>query len=65
MFKRKAKPVKGWELCPICQSPQVEGGYVEIEGPYAYQQVTCLTCQASWGEEYVAHVRYNIERGDT
>lgn len=64
MFKRKVKPIKGWEICPICQSVHVTGSNVEIEGPYAYQQVSCDVCGASWGEEYVAHTRYNIERGD-
>ena len=55
---------KGWELCPICKSPHIDGGSITIEGLYAYQNVACNKCEASWGEEYKANLRFNIERGD-
>jgi hypothetical protein len=61
---KRTDNTKNWERCPICDSTSIEGGSIEIEGHYAYQQVSCLACNAGWGEEYKANARFNIERGD-
>ena len=53
-----------WERCPVCDSPQIEGGNVQIDGTEAWQPVSCLNCEASWTEVYVADMRINIE-GET
>lgn len=60
----RQKATVDWELCPLCGSSSIEGGSVDIEHKWAFQQVTCLNCHATWTEEYAAHSRHNVERGD-
>jgi transcription elongation factor Elf1 len=38
--------------CPVCQSNQIEGGFIEIAGNTARQHVHCLECGASWDADY-------------
>ena len=38
--------------CPVCQSTNVEGGPVEIDGGFASQEIWCKTCGASWNDTY-------------
>ena len=54
-----------WMTCPVCGSIQIEGGHVEIEGIEAYQEVSCLHCQATWREVYAALQRDNIQPFET
>ena len=61
----RKKRTEGWEHCPVCGSGQIDGHNIDIEGHYAYQNVTCLNCQATWGEEYIANKRFDIVRGDS
>lgn len=55
--------------CPYCESPDIEGGPVEIEGGSAWQQCHCLDCNATWNDVYtlatveaVTEPRDDIER---
>jgi len=47
--------------CPICGSEQIDGGFINIEGVEAVQEMTCTECGASWDEVYTFSRRYNIE----
>ena len=38
--------------CPVCQSTQLEGGSVNIDGGVASQDIWCKTCGASWNDTY-------------
>lgn len=59
------KDIKDWELCHHCQG-SVQGGSVEIQGPYAYQDVHCIgVCGATWTEEYTAVRRLEDEPAPT
>jgi hypothetical protein len=39
-------------LCPFCKSWDIEGGPVEIDGRYAWQETTCNECQERWRDVY-------------
>jgi hypothetical protein len=38
--------------CPACGSDQIGGGPVTIEGAAAFQEVSCLECDATWEDVY-------------
>ena len=39
--------------CPYCDSDNIEGGQVDVEGNRAFQAVRCLACDRHWEDEYV------------
>lgn len=39
-------------VCPCCGSENIEGGSIDIQGRSAYQEVSCLECDASWNDVY-------------
>lgn len=43
---------KGGGGCPSCNSTQIEGGSIEVEGSTASQGVRCLDCNANWNDVY-------------
>lgn len=49
--------------CPSCGSGLIEGGFVEICGLEAVQEMACTECGASWEEVYAFSRRRNIEEG--
>ena len=49
-----------WNHCHQCGDSRIEGGFVEIDGIYAFQTVTCA-CGWSWRERYVAQQREEFE----
>lgn len=44
--------------CPFCDTDQLEGDGVEIDGRNAYQEIRCLKCDKSWTDYYVL-IGYN------
>jgi hypothetical protein len=54
-----------WMGCPLCLSTDITGGSIDIDGKYAYQEIQCDECDATWIEEYVAHRRFDIEGGES
>lgn len=40
-------------LCPYCKGDDVQGGFVEIDGKQASQNVLCVDCHAEWRDVYV------------
>ncbi len=54
-----------WGQCPLCQSVQIEGGPVEVDGDMTEQTVSCLACHATWQEQYVAFGMSNVRREGT
>ena len=38
--------------CPVCQSTRLDGGFVEIDGATASQEIRCMNCGASWTDIY-------------
>ena len=38
--------------CPYCGEIDIEGGFVEIDGNDALQEVSCLECSKTWTDVY-------------
>lgn len=51
-------------VCPHCRSDDIEGGPVEIEDDYAFQEVSCSNCNASWNDVYELVGYSNLTDGD-
>lgn len=43
---------KGGTQCPLCRHDQVEGGELTVNDGFAWQQITCLGCAATWTDNY-------------
>jgi hypothetical protein len=42
----------GGNLCPYCGDDDISGGSVEVDAGYAWQDVDCSACGASWHDLY-------------
>lgn len=42
----------GGNRCPHCDSGDLNGGPVEIDGNIAWQEVTCIDCDEAWIDLY-------------
>jgi len=40
------------DRCPFCGCDQIEGGFIEVMGRDAQQEVHCTECNAAWTEVY-------------
>lgn len=38
--------------CPMCESTAIEGGFIEVRGNEAFQNVYCNDCAAEWTDCY-------------
>ena len=47
--------------CPVCQSTQLEGSSVDIDGGVASQKIWCKTCGASWNDTYTLTGYTNLD----
>ncbi len=54
-----------WGRCPLCRSDEIEGASVEVDGDMTEQSMSCLNCEATWQEQYVAFGMSNIRRNGT
>lgn len=50
--KGKKRYLKEPSLCPFCGEGNIEGDQLEVDGAYAWQQVHCTDCQATWNDIY-------------
>lgn len=48
-------------LNPKCDSTDLEGGSIEIDGPIAVQSITCNKCGSSWSDIYKLHGVDDVE----
>lgn len=39
-------------ICPFCQSDQIEGFSIEVDGPIAWQPIICNDCNSEWDDIY-------------
>lgn len=51
--RRNAYIEAGGIYCPFCNSPDIEGEFVEVAAGRATQPLYCLTCQRHWTDHYV------------
>lgn len=55
----------GGTECPVCHCTALDGDSITIESGYAWQNVTCTDCGASWTDEYeltgISHFTVGVE----
>jgi transposase-like protein len=44
---------KGDNPCPYCGSSDIDGGFVEVDGKFAFQSCSCNACESEWTDRYV------------
>ena len=49
---QKAAYLKNSHLCPHCGSNDISGGFIEVDGDSAWQEVSCSTCEKEWRDVY-------------
>jgi transcription elongation factor Elf1 len=61
--QQRQKYLKDPGHCPYCESTDIEGGFVEIDGNMACQTVTCQDCGRRWSDGYkltnVVEIKHN------
>ena len=61
---RKDYLESGGMICPYCQSTNIEGRSVDIDGGKAYQKVFCVDCAGTWQDEYTLTAVALLEPGE-
>lgn len=51
-MKSGAQYVKEAGCCPRCDSDQIEGGSIDVEGPVAWQRISCTACGLDYQDTY-------------
>lgn len=60
-LKVDAKCIENWDQCPVNKDHSIQGGPVDIEGRFAWQQVECMDCGLAYTEVYEAsHRMYEV-----
>ena len=49
------------DLCPECNSPNLELGEKDMYDDYIDITVVCVTCGHKWKESYIHDAQYNYE----
>lgn len=52
------------QYCPVCKGHDISGGYIEIDGGVAWQEVDCGECGATWTDEYDLARVSNVRKGE-
>ena len=47
--------------CPVCHSARFDGGFVEIDGATASQEIRCMNCGARWNDTYTLTGYTNLD----
>jgi hypothetical protein len=50
--KKKKYLADGGVRCPFCRSENISGGFVEVDGGSAYQEIGCIDCDKAWVDIY-------------
>lgn len=51
-MKTNDEYIKNHYHCPVCNSDQIEGAEINIEGIFAEQEITCVDCNSAWLDVY-------------
>ncbi len=62
-MKSQREYIQDSSSCPCCDDGNVEGGFVEIDGAGAFQNVGCMNCGFSWTDNYKL-IGFHFERSD-
>ena len=63
-MKTREQYLSRFAHCPACDSQEIEGESVDIEGDIALQEVGCLKCNATWTDSYRLNGFNLLEKGD-
>jgi hypothetical protein len=63
--------MRSYGLClnPKCDSGNIEGGDIQMDGMMAWQEITCLDCGVAWDDVYelqsveVTHIPEEVTDG--
>jgi transposase-like protein len=50
--QKERQYLKNSTQCPICESGNMEGGSIDVNGTSAMQSILCLDCDAEWTDIY-------------
>jgi transcription elongation factor Elf1 len=59
--QEKYKQAQG-NICPCCESEDIEGGHIEVQDGGAIQPVSCNNCGAEWEDLYNLDSYINLEK---
>ena len=51
-MKTNEEYVQSSSQCPFCDSRDIEGQEVNIDGNSAWQEIYCLSCEKEWVDTY-------------
>lgn len=51
-------------LCPVCQHNDIQGWSPEMGCGTAHQTMQCLSCRATWVDEYKIAGYHSLEHAD-
>lgn len=55
---------KGCKTCPVCDSEEIGGDAVTVEGGNADQAMTCYSCGAKWTDAYVCMGVFDLKTAE-
>ena len=50
--EQKKAYLKNSGKCPYCKSEDISGGFVQVDGDTAWQELTCNDCDEQWNDVY-------------
>ena len=57
--------IKRGQICPVCRDrDSLSGGFIEVDGHKATQDVTCYACGASWTDVYTLTCYAYLQEGE-
>ncbi len=63
-MKTETEYLQRYTHCPSCDSDQIEGKSINVDANYAYQEISCVACEASWVDCYTLTGYELIEEGE-
>lgn len=53
-----------YDECPVCNSTEIEGASIIVEGAECHQEVSCLDCESDWLDLYVLYEQRVVRKGE-
>ena len=60
-MKTQKEYLKAYAHCPACNSDQIEGYSIDIDGNECSQDITCLSCWSTWTDVYTLTGYANLQ----
>ena len=59
--KQKKAYLKNPNVCPCCGSKLISTGFIQVDGKYAWCEVSCSDCQEIWSDVYTLTAVEDVE----